>query len=85
MALRKEETLLVVLFQRYSQRKRLLPITTVCSIACGWVVLIETSGNALFPLKKRYSLSIFQKEMLDKRFTNRVYTTLTKKRDRSRF
>ena len=85
MALRNEETLPVVLFWRYSERKRFLSITTVCSIACGGVVLIETSGDALFPLKKRYSPSIFQKEILDKRFTNRVYTTLTKKRDRSRF
>jgi hypothetical protein len=42
------------------------------------VVLIGTSGSTLFPLKKRYSPSIFQKEMLDKRFTSRVNTTLTK-------
>jgi len=42
------------------------------------VVLPGTSGSAFFPLKKRYSPSIFQKEMLDKRFTNRVNTTLTK-------
>jgi hypothetical protein len=54
-------------------------------MVCEWVVLIGTIGNALFPLKKRYSASIFQKEMLDKRFTNRVNTTLRKKRDRSRF
>jgi hypothetical protein len=62
-----------------------LSITDVYSMACGWAVLIGTLGNALFPLKKRYSPSIFQKEMLDKRFTNRVNITLTKKRDRSRF
>jgi hypothetical protein len=85
MALRNEETLLVVLFWRYSARKRFLSITTVCSTVCGGVVLIGTSANTLFPLKKRYSPSIFQKEMLDKRFRNRVKTTLTKKRDRSRF
>jgi hypothetical protein len=60
------------------ERKRFLSITAVCSMVCGGVVLIGTSGNAFFPLKKRYSPSIFQKEMLDKRFTNRVNTTLTK-------
>jgi hypothetical protein len=47
-------------------------------MVCGGVALIGTSGNALSPLKKRYSPSIFQKEMLDKGFTNRVNTTLTK-------
>jgi hypothetical protein len=61
------------------ERKRFLFITAVCSAVCGGVALIGTSGNALFPLKKRYSPSIFQKEMLDKRFTNRVNTELTKK------
>jgi hypothetical protein len=60
------------------ERKRFLSITAVDSVVCEVVVLIATSGNALFPLKKRYSPSIFQKEMLDKRFTNRVNTTLTK-------
>ena len=60
------------------ERKRFLSITAVRSMVCGGVVLLGTSGSAFFPLKKRYSPSIFQKEMLDKRFTNRVNTTLTK-------
>ncbi len=61
-----------------AERKRFLSIIAVFSMVCGAVALIGASGNALFPLKKRYSPSIFQKEMLDKRFTNRVNTTLTK-------
>jgi hypothetical protein len=47
-------------------------------MACGGLGLAGTPGSALFPLKKRYSPSIFQKEMLDKGFINRVNTTLTK-------
>jgi hypothetical protein len=54
-------------------------------MVCGGARFIGTSGNSLFPLKKRYSPFIFQKEILDKRFANRVNTELTKKRDRSRF
>ena len=85
MALANGETRWCCNCGNISQRKRFLPITYVYSMVCEWAALIGTSGNARFPLKKRYSPSIFQKEMLDKRFTNRVNITLTKKRDRSRF
>jgi hypothetical protein len=51
----------------------------------GEVGVDETPRDGRFPLKKRYSPFIFQKEMLDKRFTKGVNTKLTKKRDRSRF
>ena len=41
--------------------------------------MTETPRNGLFPLKKRYSPFIFQKEMLDKAFANGVNTRLTEK------
>ncbi len=62
-----------------TKRKRFLALTPLFSMAWAGGGIAETWGNGLFPLKKRYSPFIFQKERLDKTFANGVNTKLTKK------